>query len=208
MDYNGIMIELRLRALILLAKDLFWYWGISSDVSKRKKAKSDSRIPSLRKNDNSFKTFTLCIVNIVQWHSIYGTVKSRVHTNTYTLQNSICTICYVTFKTNNSTDQRLTQPGPCIIPWGSDGASTVSSRAPKFTQHGLLLRYNVLRNTPTSPNVSAAELWKSNSQYWMLWEIGVSCFDDWTQFRLSTDLNLFNQKGEAHDSINRDPALK
>ena len=165
-------------------------------------------MPSLRKNDNSFKTFTLCIMHIVQWHSIYGTVKSRVHTNTYTLQNSICTICYNIFKTNNSTDQRLTQPGPCIIPWGSDGASTVSSRAPKFTQHGLLLRYNVLRNTPTSPNVSAAELWKSNSQYWMLWEIGVSCFDDWTQFRLSTDLNLFNQKGEAHDSINQDPALK
>ena len=119
--------------------------------------------------------------------------------------NSICAICYNIFKTNNSTDQRLTQPGRCIIPWGSDGASTVSSRAPKFPQHGLLLRYNVLRNTPTSPNVSAAELWKSNSQYWMLWEIGVSCFDDWTQFRLSTDLNLFNQKGEAHDSINQDP---
>ena len=145
----------------------------------------------------------------MQWHSIYGTAKSRVHTNTYTLHKQyLFYLLQNIFKTNNSSDQRLTQLGPCIIPWGSDGASTVSSRAPKFPQHGLLLRYNVLRNTPTSPNVSAAELWKSNSQYWMLWEIGVSCFDDWTQFRLSTDLNLFNQKGEAHDSINQDPALK
>ena len=135
---------------------------------------------------------------------------SRVHTITYTLHKQY--LCYLLQHIQNQqqhwskADAAWTMYNTLRQRW--DGASTVSSRAPKFTQHGLLLRYNVLRNTPTSPNVSAAELWKSNSQYWMLWEIGVSCFDDWTQFRLSTDLNLFNQKGEAHDSINQDPALK
>ena len=32
------------------------------------------------------------------------------------------------------------------------------------------------------------------AQYWEA--IAVSCFDDWTQFHLSTDLNLFNQKSK------------
>ena len=111
-------------------------------------------MPSLRKKGNSFKTFTLCRVHIVQWHSIYGTAKSRVHTNTYTLHKQyLCYLLQHIFKTNNSTDQRLTQPGPCIIPRGSDGASTQCQVVPlNFPSMGFycdIMSYATHQQAPT-----------------------------------------------------------
>ena len=84
------------------------------------------------------------------------------------------------------------------------GASPVPSRAPKFTQHQVLLHYNVLRNA-TQRNATAnrpqhatyrpSNLFGNSQHFVRDWIV-------WTQFHLRSENN---QKLWAHHSIKGDP---